>query len=84
MLHQDIDWEKAFSEVVRGLRRGGRLLGFDLLANRPMRRLHQAECSHHRMMRWDELRRETHTLPLLGVLNRSPGGLTARFDLQKR
>jgi hypothetical protein len=34
-------------------------------------------------MRWDEIRRETQGLPLLGVLNRSPGGLTVRFDLQK-
>jgi hypothetical protein len=36
------------------------------------------------MMRWDELRRETQELPLLGVLTRSPGGFTVSFDLQKR
>jgi ubiquinone/menaquinone biosynthesis C-methylase UbiE len=84
MLHHVIDWEKAIAEAVRVLRAGGRLLGFDLLASRPMQWLHQADRSTHRMMRWEELRRETQDLPLLGVLNRSAGGLTVRFDLQKR
>ena len=84
MLHHVIDWEKAVAEALRVLRAGGRLIGFDLLANRPTEWLHQADRSSHRMMRWDELRRETQELPLLGVLNRSPGGFTVRFDLQKR
>ena len=84
MLHHVIDWEKALAEAVRVLRPSGRLLGFDLLASRPMHFLHDAERSHHRMMRWDELRRETQELPLLGVLNRSLGGFTVRFALEKR
>jgi ubiquinone/menaquinone biosynthesis C-methylase UbiE len=84
MLHHVIDWEKALAEAVRVLRPGGHLLGFDLLASRPMQWLHQADGSTHRMMRWDELRQETKDLPLLGVLNRSAGGLTVRFNLQKR
>jgi ubiquinone/menaquinone biosynthesis C-methylase UbiE len=84
MLHHVIDWEKAVAEAARVLRPGGRLLGFDLLANRPMEWVHQVDRSTHRMMRWDELRRETQELPLLGVLNRSAGGFTVRFDLQKR
>jgi ubiquinone/menaquinone biosynthesis C-methylase UbiE len=84
MLHHVIDWEKAVAEAVRVLCPGGRLLGFDLLGNRPMHWMHQADRSTHRMMRWDELRRETQELPLLGVLERSPGGFTVRFDLQKR
>jgi ubiquinone/menaquinone biosynthesis C-methylase UbiE len=84
MLHHVIDWEKAVAEAVRVLRPGGRLLGFDLLAGPLMHLVHAGHSSHHRMMRWDELRRETQTLPLLGVLNRSPGGFTVRFDLQKR
>jgi ubiquinone/menaquinone biosynthesis C-methylase UbiE len=83
MLHHVIDWEKAIAEAVRVLRPGGRLVGYDLLASRPMHWMHNAERSTHRMMRWDELRRETQDLPLLGVLNRSLGGLTVRFDLQK-
>jgi ubiquinone/menaquinone biosynthesis C-methylase UbiE len=84
MLHHVIDWEKAIAEAVRVLRPGGRLLGFDLLAGKAMRFLHRAEGSNERMMRWEELWQEVHDLPLLGVLNRSPGGFTVRFDLQKR
>jgi ubiquinone/menaquinone biosynthesis C-methylase UbiE len=84
MLHHVIDWEKALAEAVRVLRPGGRLLGFDLLDSRPMHWLHRAERSPHRMIRWDELRREIQELPLLGVLNSGVGGFTARFDLQKR
>jgi ubiquinone/menaquinone biosynthesis C-methylase UbiE len=84
MLHHVIDWEKALDEAVRVLRPNGRLLGFDLLAGRTVQLLHRAESSTERMMRWEELREEVHDLPLLGVLNRSPGGFTVRFDLQKR
>jgi ubiquinone/menaquinone biosynthesis C-methylase UbiE len=84
MLHHVIDWEKALAEAVRVLRPGGRLLGFDLLDSPSMHLLHRAERSPHRMMRWDELRRETQELPVLGVLNSGVGGFTARFDLQKR
>jgi ubiquinone/menaquinone biosynthesis C-methylase UbiE len=84
MLHHVIDWEKALAEAVRVLRPGGRLVGFDLLDSRSMHLLHRAERSTHRMMRWDELRRATQELPLLGVLNSGVGAFTARFDLQKR
>jgi ubiquinone/menaquinone biosynthesis C-methylase UbiE len=84
MLHHVIDWEEALAEAVRVLRPGARLLGFDLLAGRAMRFLHRAESRNERMMRWEELRQEVRGLPLLGVLNRSAGGFTARFDLQKR
>ena len=84
MLHHVIEWEKAFAEAVRVLRPGGRLLGFDLLDSRSTNWFHRAERSPHRMMRWDELRRQTQELPLLGVLNSGVGGFTARFDLQKR
>lgn len=84
MLHHVIDWEKALAEAVRVLRPGGRLLGFDLLESPAMHWLHRVEGSANRMMRWNELRRETQKLPLVGVLNPGVGGFTARFDLQKR
>jgi ubiquinone/menaquinone biosynthesis C-methylase UbiE len=84
MLHHVIDWEKAIAEAVRVLRPEGRLIGFDLLANRGTEWVHLADRSSHRMMRLDELRQQTQELPLLGVLSRSPGGFTVSFDLQKR
>ncbi len=84
MLHHVIAWEQALAEAVRVLRPGGRLVGFDLLDSPSMRWLHRAERSPHRMMRWDELRREIQQHPLLGVLNSGVGAFTARFDLQKR
>jgi ubiquinone/menaquinone biosynthesis C-methylase UbiE len=84
MLHHVIDWEMALAEAVRVLRPGGRLVGFDLLANRPTEWVHQADRSTHRMMRWDEVQREIQQHPLLGVLNRGPGAFAVRFNLQKR
>jgi ubiquinone/menaquinone biosynthesis C-methylase UbiE len=84
MLHHVIDWEKALAEAVRVLRSGGRLLGFDLMDTPTTHLFHRAERSPHRMMQWDELRREMQGLPLLGILNPGMGGFIARFDLQKR
>jgi ubiquinone/menaquinone biosynthesis C-methylase UbiE len=84
MLHHVMDWEKALAEAARVLRPGGRLLGFDLLANPPMHWLHQAERSTHRMMRWEELQAEVRGLPFVGVLQRSLASFTARFALHKR
>jgi len=84
MLHHVIDWEAAIADAIRVLRPGGRLIGYDLLANRPMELLHRAEGSRHRMMRMDELRRELRRLPVLGAVGRSLGGLTVRFALEKR
>lgn len=84
MLHHVIDWEAAIAETIRVLRPGGRLIGYDLLASRPMHLLHQAEGSRHRMMRLDELRRELRGLPVLGAVGRSLAGFTVRFALEKR
>ena len=42
MLHHAIDWEKALTEAVRVLRPGGHVVGYDLLATRPLRALHAA------------------------------------------
>src|SRR5438552_4334644 len=55
MLHHTMAWEKALSEAARVLRPGGRLIGYDLLANRPSRLLHRADSDSHRMIRPGEL-----------------------------
>jgi ubiquinone/menaquinone biosynthesis C-methylase UbiE len=45
MLHHVVAWEQALAEAVRVLRPGGRIVAADLLANAPLRLLHQAEVS---------------------------------------
>jgi ubiquinone/menaquinone biosynthesis C-methylase UbiE len=84
MLHHVIDWEAAIAEAIRVLRSGGSLIGYDLLASWPMRLLHQAEGSRHRMMHMHELCQELRRLPTIGAVSRSLGGLTVRFALEKR
>jgi ubiquinone/menaquinone biosynthesis C-methylase UbiE len=84
MLHHVVNWEAAITEAIRVLRPAGRLVGYDLLASRPMQLHHQAEGARQRMMRLDELRAELRRLPVLGAVGRSLGGLTVRFALEKR
>ena len=63
MLHHVVDWELAVGELVRVLRPGGRLLGFDLLADRVGR----VERGHHhgiRRMHHAELEQALRGLPV--------------------
>jgi ubiquinone/menaquinone biosynthesis C-methylase UbiE len=84
MLHHVIDWEAAIGEAIRVLRPGGVLVGYDLVASRPARWLHQAEGARHRMMAPGELRGRLAELPVEAVRLR-PGlaGLVARFTARK-
>src|SRR5437763_5388992 len=56
MLHHTVEWEKALAECVRVLRPGGHLVGYDVMATRPMRLLQRHDGEEVRMMRLGELR----------------------------
>lgn len=72
MLHHTEDWEQALAELVRVLRPGGHIVGYDLLKS-----------SHH-SMDLDELREFVRTLSLTETtITPARGGLTVRFLLRK-
>ena len=84
MLHHVIDWETAFGEAIRVLRPGGVLVGYDLVASRPARWLHQAEGARHRLMAPGGLRHRLADLPT-EVVRLRPGlaGAVVRFTARK-
>jgi ubiquinone/menaquinone biosynthesis C-methylase UbiE len=80
MLHHTMAWEDALAEAARVLRPGGMLVGYDLLASRPLELLHQAERASHRMIRPGELDAVLAELPLENVVVQpGRGGFVARF-----
>ena len=83
MLHHTIEWEAALAEGVRVLRPGGHLVGYDLLATAPLRRLHRDD-ERVRLLDLDALRQAIDGLPVDHVTLR-PGlaGVVARFTLRK-
>jgi ubiquinone/menaquinone biosynthesis C-methylase UbiE len=80
MLHHTVEWEKSLAEAVRVLRPGGQLVGYDLLATRPLELLHKNDGGHHRFIRRDQLQPVLARLPLEGVqIKVGRGGFVARF-----
>jgi ubiquinone/menaquinone biosynthesis C-methylase UbiE len=80
MLHHVIDWEHAVGELVRMLRPGGQLIGYDLLADRRGRSGH-GHGSETRLMHRAELERVLRDLPLVApTVKPAFGGLLARFS----
>ena len=82
MLHHVMAWEEAVTELIRVLRPGGRLLGYDLLGDR---RGHRHQLGHdHRLMRSAELRQKLDALPVEApVITPGLGGRVARFAARR-
>jgi ubiquinone/menaquinone biosynthesis C-methylase UbiE len=80
MLHHVGRWEQALAEVVRVLRPGGRLAGYDLVDTKVNRLLHVGEHEGVRMAQPDALHAELARLPV-GDMRVRPafGGFLARF-----
>jgi ubiquinone/menaquinone biosynthesis C-methylase UbiE len=83
MLHHVVDWEKAIAELLRVLRPGGFLVGYDLAADRGGQLLHGRE-HDVRLMRRAELQAALDHLPTDAVAIRpSFGGTVARFRVRR-
>jgi ubiquinone/menaquinone biosynthesis C-methylase UbiE len=84
MLHHTLRWEGALAEAVRVVRPGGHVVGYDLLANAPLRRLHPPDDAEHRVIEAHELRDVLAALPLdRADFRPSRRGFVGRFLLRK-
>jgi ubiquinone/menaquinone biosynthesis C-methylase UbiE len=83
MLHHVIRWEHALSEIVRVLRPGGTLIGYDLLRDGVGKIVNGRE-HDTRVMRAGELRQALAELPVDAVAVRPAfGGVVGRFTARK-
>jgi ubiquinone/menaquinone biosynthesis C-methylase UbiE len=84
MLHHVIDWEAAIGEAVRAVRRGGVVLGYDLLDTTMTRLTHWLERSEARPMRTSELQTRVAALPVDAEIREAGRGFVVRFVLTKQ
>ena len=90
MLHHVVRWEAAVAELVRVLRPGGRIVGYDLFGDGGGRVLHRPGHAHDhhtsevRLMRRAELRTALADLPIEeAVIRPILGGTVGRFRARK-
>lgn len=84
MLHHTVAWEQVLTDVVRVLRPGGRLIGYDLLAVQPWRQLHRMERAPHRLVTLPELPRLLAELPVEDVrIQPRLAGQLVRFSARR-
>jgi ubiquinone/menaquinone biosynthesis C-methylase UbiE len=84
MLHHVVDWERAVAEVVRVMRPGGHLVGYDLLHAASSRHSHHDQRGSMRIMGPGQLEAELGRLPVTDVrMRRSAGGFALRFFATK-
>jgi ubiquinone/menaquinone biosynthesis C-methylase UbiE len=84
MLHHVGHWEKALAEIMRILRPGGALIGYDLLDTVPARLMHLGHGPDTRLLRRGQLDAELGRLGFTGVAARADlGGLVVRFTAAK-
>lgn len=84
MLHHTLDWPQVVAEVVRVVRPGGTILGYDLTNSGVARLTHRLDRSEHRLIRPRDLRSELDRLGLqTSRVETSLGGLVMRFRAVK-
>jgi ubiquinone/menaquinone biosynthesis C-methylase UbiE len=85
MLHHIGDWRGALSQVVRVLRPGGRLIGYDLTRSGSAARLHRHNHPGHNPATVEELRQGLSEAGFTGPrLTPALGGRVARFAAVKK
>ena len=83
MLHHVLQWEQAFAELVRVLRPGGQIIGYDLSAD-GVGRVVSGHDKDTRVMHREELRNVLDELPgIRAVLKPAFAGLVIRFSVLK-
>jgi ubiquinone/menaquinone biosynthesis C-methylase UbiE len=82
MLHHAIKWEDALGELVRVVRPGGVVVGYDLLDTTVARTIHRLDRSAHRLFSAAALKERLSRLPgVTASCDIAVDGLVARFEI---
>ena len=84
MLHHTLKWEDALRELVRVVRPGGVVIGYDLLDTKTARLVHRLDRSPHRLFSAAALRGQLDQLQRVSpTIDSALGGLVARFSIAR-